>query len=110
MVPRHKQCLCGYVSFFAGRPDVQFLHVTGQQEYKAVLEKIAQTGVDLQAATNIRVEPYLYDMPSALATADLAVSCGSHRTGEIDSPGNRSDPRALSIRGRESSGTQCQST
>ncbi len=63
----------GMYRFFAGRPDVQFLHVTGQQEYKAVLEKIAQAGVDLQAVTNIRVEPYLYDMPSALAIADLAV-------------------------------------
>ena len=58
---------------FAGSEHVQFLHVTGQKEYAAVLEKIEGAGVDLTRVDNILVEPYLYDMPSAMAIADLAI-------------------------------------
>ena len=58
---------------FAGSSGVQFLHVTGQKEYEAVREKVQAAGIDLMRTDNILLEPYLYDMPQAMAIADLAV-------------------------------------
>lgn len=54
------------------RPDVQFLHVTGKLEYEDIRERLQAAGLsDLPA--HIKVKPYLYNMPEALACADLAV-------------------------------------
>ena len=54
----------------SGRDDVQILHATGKNNYEAYEKQIAETG---GFKSNIRVFPYLYDMPMALAAADLAV-------------------------------------
>ncbi|MBR5914571.1 MAG: undecaprenyldiphospho-muramoylpentapeptide beta-N-acetylglucosaminyltransferase [Selenomonadaceae bacterium] len=48
--------------------DAQFLHVTGKGEYESVTENL---GDDLPP--NVRVVPYLYNMPQAMAMADLAI-------------------------------------
>lgn len=58
---------------------VQFLHQTGQAGFPAVREAYRRAGVpvdrdDVIEDRNIRVVPYLYDMPAALAAADLVVS------------------------------------
>ncbi|MDQ0203480.1 undecaprenyldiphospho-muramoylpentapeptide beta-N-acetylglucosaminyltransferase [Pectinatus haikarae] len=53
---------------------VQFLHITGTNEYQKVLDSIKAKGIDLGRADNIFVKPYLYDMPKALAAADMAVA------------------------------------
>jgi UDP-N-acetylglucosamine--N-acetylmuramyl-(pentapeptide) pyrophosphoryl-undecaprenol N-acetylglucosamine transferase len=54
----------------SGRDDVQILHATGKNNYEAYEKQIAETG---GFKSNIHVFPYLYDMPMALAAADLAV-------------------------------------
>lgn len=59
--------------YYAGREDVQLLHVTGRDEYEDIMSRVRSAGVDLAEAGNLRVEPYLYDMPRAMSIADLAV-------------------------------------
>ena len=54
----------------SGRDDVQVLHATGKNHYEAYKKQIEEAG---GFQSNIRVSPYLYDMPMALAAADLAV-------------------------------------
>lgn len=58
---------------FAGRGDLQILHVTGQNEYNNIVGLIREAGIDVEKTGNITVVPYLYNMPEALAAADLAV-------------------------------------
>ena len=55
----------------SGRDDVQVLHATGKNHYEAYKKQIEEAG---GFQSNIRVSPYLYDMPMALAAADLAVN------------------------------------
>ena len=57
----------------ATNPTAQYLHVTGKSEYEDVIERIKEAGVELETLRHIRVEPYLYNMPQAMAMADLAV-------------------------------------
>lgn len=52
----------------AQKNSAQFLHVTGKGEFNSVVEKLS----DLDAP-NIRIVPYLYNMPTAMAMADLAI-------------------------------------
>lgn len=58
---------------FAGRGNLQILHVTGQNEYNNIVGLIRQAGIDIEKTGNITVVPYLYNMPEALAVADLAI-------------------------------------
>lgn len=58
---------------YAGRRDVQILHATGKGEYEDIISRIYAAGLDLQQADNIKVKPYLYNMPQAMAIADLAI-------------------------------------
>ncbi|MBP2644862.1 MAG: murG [Firmicutes bacterium] len=57
----------------AGREDIQVLHATGQNEYNNMVGYLEEAGIDIQKAGNIIIIPYLYNMPLALAAADLAV-------------------------------------
>ena len=52
----------------AEKNSVQFLHVTGKGEFDSVMEKLS----DLDAP-NVKIVPYLYNMPTAMAMADLAI-------------------------------------
>ena len=58
---------------YADRKDVQILHATGKGEYEDIIGRISAAGLDLKQADNIVVKPYLYNMPQAMAIADLAV-------------------------------------
>ena len=58
---------------FAGRKDIQLLHVTGQSEYNDIVGNLKQSCIDITKAGNIIIKPYLYNMPQALAVADIAV-------------------------------------
>lgn len=58
---------------YAGRRGVQILHATGKGEYEDIINRISAAGLDLQKADNIKVKPYLYNMPQAMAIADLAI-------------------------------------
>lgn len=52
---------------------LQILHVTGQSEYNSIVGNLEQAGIDLSQSGNIRIIPYLYSMPLALAVADMAI-------------------------------------
>ncbi len=67
------RAMVGVLAHYAGRRGVQFLHVTGKAGYDETMEHLRTAGVDLDAAGNLFVKPYLYNMPLALACADVAV-------------------------------------
>ncbi len=58
---------------FAGRTDIQILHVTGKNEYNNIVGTLEQQGIDLVQSGNIIIKSYLYNMPQALAAADLVI-------------------------------------
>lgn len=57
----------------AGRADIQVLHVTGKNDYNNIVGLYSQIGIEPEKSGNIIVRPYLYNMPHALAAADLAI-------------------------------------
>ena len=67
------RAMVGVLKAVQDHPEVQFLLVTGKGEYEDVMRRLKEAEVDLAASPHIRVEPYLYDMPEAMAMADLAV-------------------------------------
>ncbi len=56
---------------FAGRDDIQVLHATGEETYE---KYIAQLDKKVLEADNIKILPYIHEMPLALAAADIAVA------------------------------------
>ena len=50
----------------------QYLHVTGKNEFESVIQKLSDAGVP-QNLPHIKIVPYLYNMPQAMAMADLAI-------------------------------------
>lgn len=64
---------------FAQEKDVQILHVTGNTEYEALKAKAEECGIDFHNHGNIILVPYLYNMPEAMAAADLVI----YRAGAI---------------------------
>ena len=50
------------------KKSAQFLHVTGKGEFDFVMKKLSALD-----APNIKIVPYLYNMPTAMAMADLAI-------------------------------------
>lgn len=56
-----------------GRAEIQVLHVTGKNDYNNIVGFYAENGIEPEKNGNIIVRPYLYNMPHALAAADLAV-------------------------------------
>ena len=57
----------------AQQTEVQYLHVTGAEEYEDTCARIRAAGVDVSQYPHLRVVPYLYNMPQAMAMADIAV-------------------------------------
>lgn len=68
------QAMLDVHAHFAGDYRVQLMHVTGKNEYDFVVRGLKDKGIDAGGAGNISVYPYLYDMPKAMAAADIAVS------------------------------------
>ncbi len=56
-----------------GNERIQILHVTGKRDYDEVRTRLDDAGVNLDEAKNIVVKPYLYNMPQAMAVADLVL-------------------------------------
>lgn len=56
----------------ADKFDAQFLHVTGKGEFDSVTKKLSDAGFDFDNP-KIKIVPYLYNMPQAMAMADLAI-------------------------------------
>ncbi|MBR4151833.1 MAG: undecaprenyldiphospho-muramoylpentapeptide beta-N-acetylglucosaminyltransferase [Selenomonadaceae bacterium] len=61
--------MIGVLKSAAVKNSAQFLHVTGKGEFDSVTSKLT----DVLDAPNIKVVPYLYNMPQAMAMADLAI-------------------------------------
>lgn len=67
------RAMVGVLKHFAGSKTVQILHATGKGEYDDIARRIAEAGIELAKYDNLKVFPYLYNMPQAMAIADLAV-------------------------------------
>ena len=61
------------IAHAAEQRDVQYLHVTGADEHGDTLARIRNAGVRLEEHPHLCVLPYLYNMPEAMAMADIAV-------------------------------------
>lgn len=59
--------------FFKDDEDIQILHITGSGEYDRVVQSLGGLTPDGRFGKASRVLPYVYNMPDALAVADLAV-------------------------------------
>ncbi len=55
------------------RPDIRYMHATGDRGYLWMPEEIAQAGVDLAQLPHLSVEAYIYNMPTVMAAADLVI-------------------------------------
>lgn len=58
---------------FQGQKGTYFLHITGPGQYEGFLEHAVKAGLRVAQNGNIILVPYLYEMPRALAAADLAI-------------------------------------
>ncbi len=66
--------------------DIQIIHVTGKRLYEEFMKEIKSHGIKLN--NEIRVLPYLYEMPQAMNIASLVVtSAGAITLAEISSIG-----------------------
>lgn len=60
--------------YFANNYRIQIMHVTGKNEYDFVMQGLEEIGVNIDKVDNISIYPYLYEMPKAMAAADVSVS------------------------------------
>lgn len=66
--------------------DIQIIHVSGKRHYNSFMERLKDGAIDL--GENIRVLPYLYEMPQALNIASLMItSAGAISLAEISALG-----------------------
>lgn len=68
------QAMAQAVESLAHRSGLKLLHVTGRGQYEKFKQMIKERGFDIDALGNITIMPYLYEMPAALAAADLVIS------------------------------------
>ncbi len=67
------RAMIGVLAQAAQHEEVQYIHVTGKAEYDDTMARLQDTGVVFLHARHILVKPYLYNMPAAMALADLAI-------------------------------------
>jgi len=68
--------------------EIQLIHVTGKSEYDAYKKELVNRGIKLDCIENIKIVPYLYNMPEVLAVADLVVCrAGATTIAEITAMG-----------------------
>ncbi len=68
------QVVAQSLRFLAGIPEVRLLHVTGIGQYEQFVDMLQSEGLEVSLLDNITVVPYMYEMPEAMAAADLVVS------------------------------------
>lgn len=75
------------IKTYAEDPRLYILHATGAAGYKEFIEDCAETGIDPDRVSNLKVVPYIYNMQDALA-ADLVISrAGAATLAELTSCG-----------------------
>lgn len=71
-----------------GGGNFQLLHAAGEGHYRAFTQGLEERGIELYNRGNIKVVPYLYDMPRALLAANLVItSAGAITIAEITAAG-----------------------
>lgn len=66
--------------------EVQLIHITGNRLYDRFMEEIKKSNIQINE--NIKILPYLHEMPQALNTADLVIaSAGAITMAEISAIG-----------------------
>ena len=54
-------------------PDLQIIHITGEQGYDQVVKNLKSQGMDPAKYDNLVLKPYLYEMEYGLKAADLCI-------------------------------------
>ena len=57
--------------YAASHPEVKVIHACGTVKYAAVYEEFCRRGLD--ALPNVTLTPYIYDMPTQMAAADVVI-------------------------------------
>lgn len=57
--------------YAASHPNVKVIHACGTVKYAAVHEEFCRRGLD--ALSNVTLTPYIYDMPTRMAAADVVI-------------------------------------
>lgn len=71
--------------------NLQIIHVTGKRLYNSFMESVHSKGINLSDYNNIKVMPFLFEMPEAQAISDLIItSAGAISTSEITAIGKPS--------------------
>jgi len=69
-------------------PKIQIILITGNDQYKNVIEALTASGIDIKKCGNIIIKSYFYNMHYALAAADLIISrAGAMTVSEITALG-----------------------
>lgn len=67
---------------------IQIIHVTGKRLYEEFMKGLSSSGIDILLNENIRVLPYLFEMPKAQAISDLVIiSAGAISIAEVTAIG-----------------------
>lgn len=68
------RAVAGVLGELAGRRGLKLLHVTGSGQHGGFMQLTRSQGYGDNFPDNITIVPYLYEMPEALAAADLVIS------------------------------------
>jgi UDP-N-acetylglucosamine--N-acetylmuramyl-(pentapeptide) pyrophosphoryl-undecaprenol N-acetylglucosamine transferase len=72
------------------KKNFQMLHMTGETQYEDMIDKYKSEDIDVHGKY-LKVMPYLYNMPHALAASDIIISrCGASTLSEITALGKPS--------------------
>lgn len=76
------------INSLSALPGLKMLHVTGSGQHRDFLEILGKDAGPGSLPDNINIMPYMYDMPEALAAADLVISrAGAATLAEITARG-----------------------
>jgi len=60
------------LKYYNGKNDICILHVTGPKNYAGFINEL-ENSINIHNGGNITINSYMYDMPGALAAADLVI-------------------------------------
>lgn len=84
------QSILSFAEYCSKTGKLQLLHMTGDTQYQSVLQSYKDRGIPVDSPY-IKVVPYLYNMPYALAASDLIINrCGAMTLSEITALGKPS--------------------
>lgn len=67
------QAVTGLYPYFAQRPELNLLHLTGKGGYEEHCRMLQSRGINVANYGNITIKPYLEEMEYALAAADIVI-------------------------------------